>query len=155
MNASGEFFPRSESDCCMSGRRRRLTSLMRNPPGSDSGMMPRLMSNSLRSSLVHFFDTVIRSDVVRGCPILHKRSISVLVPVPTFKAQRSLLPNVFLFGRHCLLSFGLSCRFMISPRPSCILFSLIYFLSVLWQLLRAVKSLVMGKKTFLDPAAGK
>ena len=71
--------------------------------------------------------------------------------LPTFQ----ILPKLFNVSHHYLLSFGLLPVFMISPRLVFDHIDVFSLFPVLWQLLRAVKSLVMGKKTFLDPAAGK
>ena len=98
--------------------------------------------------------------MVRGCLILHKRSFSVLVPVQLLHAliitsNLSDPAQASNLSHHYLLSFGLLPVFMISPRLVFDHIDVFSLFPVLWQLLRAVKSLVMGKKTFLDPAAGK
>ena len=66
--------------------------------------------------------------------------------LPTFQ----ILPQLFIFITSYLLDCSLH---LLSYRD--FINSYMFSLPVLWQLLRAAKSLVMGRKTFLDPAAGK
>ena len=66
--------------------------------------------------------------------------------LPTFQ----ILPKLFIFITSYLLDCSLH---LLSYRD--FINSYMFSLPVLWQLLRAAKSLVMGRKTFLDPAAGK